>query len=66
MLGTGGIAAPPYMSTAGYPQYNQQHLNQYTPNNAYMQSAAGYWQASNATPNGTKVSQYQNQSPEKK
>jgi hypothetical protein len=63
-LGAGGIAAPPYMPTT-YPQYNQQHLNQYTSNNAYMQSAAGYWSASNAAPNG-KVPQYPNQSPEKK
>ncbi|CAG8522435.1 3487_t:CDS:2 [Acaulospora morrowiae] len=60
-LGTGGIA-PPYMS-AGY-QYNQSHLNQYTPN-SYMQPA-GYWPSSNAASNGNKVPQYPNQSPEKK
>lgn len=65
-LGNSGIAAPPYMPAAGYPQYNQQHLNQYTSNNAYMPATAGYWSASNAAPNGTKVPQYPNQSPEKK
>ncbi|CAG8435297.1 5542_t:CDS:2 [Diversispora eburnea] len=64
-LGNSGIAAPPYMPAAGYPQYNQQHLNQYTSNNAYM-PAAGYWSTSNTAPNGTKVTQYPNQSPEKK
>ncbi|KAF0482340.1 SRF-TF-domain-containing protein [Gigaspora margarita] len=55
-LGTSGIASQ-YMSSAGYPQYGQQHLNQYAPNN-YMQQ---YW-----GPGGNKVPQYSNQSPEKK
>ncbi|CAG8498335.1 13842_t:CDS:2 [Acaulospora colombiana] len=59
-LGTSGIP-PSYMS--GY-QYNQSHLNQYA-QNSYMQPT-GYWPPSNATSNGNKVSQYQNQSPEKK
>ncbi|CAG8474951.1 133_t:CDS:2 [Gigaspora rosea] len=55
-LGTSNIASQ-YMSSAGYPQYGQQHLNQYAPNN-YMQQ---YW-----GPGGNKVPQYSNQSPEKK
>ncbi|CAI2177163.1 8523_t:CDS:2 [Funneliformis geosporum] len=71
--GAGGIAGPPYMSgAAGYPQYGQNHMNQYATNNAYMQTA-NYWgqPAGNATnTNGTgKVPQYSNQinqSPEKK
>ncbi|CAG8470987.1 126_t:CDS:2 [Cetraspora pellucida] len=56
-LGTSGIASQ-YMPSAGYPQYGQQHLNQYAPNNPYMQQ---YW-----GPGGNKVPQYPNQSPEKK
>jgi len=67
--GTGGIAGPPYMSgAAGYPQYGQNHMNQYATNNAYM--PANYWQAAGgntANTNGTnKVPQYSNQSTEKK
>ncbi|CAG8495183.1 24246_t:CDS:2 [Dentiscutata erythropus] len=63
---TGGIAAPPYMPTNSYPQYNQQHLAaQYAPNN-YMQSAYGWSQTAggNSAPNAGKV-QY-TQSSEKK
>jgi len=67
----GAVAGPPgYMSgAAGYPQYQQSHMNQYTANSAYM--PANYWQAGNTTnTNGTnKVPQYSNQinqSPEKK
>lgn len=68
-----GIAAPPYMSgAAGYPQYGQNHMNQYATNNAYMQSA-NYWGQPTGTATNTngagKVPQYSNQinqSPEKK
>ena len=61
--GPGGITGPPYMSgAAGYPQYGQNHMNQYATNNAYM--PANYWQAAGntANTNGTnKVPQYSNQ-----
>src|SRR5688572_33510244 len=67
LSGAGGMAAPPYMSgAAGYPQYGQNHMNQYATNSAYMQSAAAnYWgqtAGSTANTNGTgKVPQYSNQ-----
>ncbi|CAB4420923.1 SRF-TF-domain-containing protein [Rhizophagus irregularis] len=68
-MGTGGLAQS-YMSPAQYPQYNQQHLNQYATaqGSPYMQSpAAGYWNQANTGGNGAaKVQQYSPQPGDKK
>ncbi|CAG8696291.1 19447_t:CDS:1, partial [Gigaspora rosea] len=65
-LSTGGIAAPPYMPTNSYPQYNQQHLAaQYAPNN-YMQSAYGWNQPAGGNNAASGKVQYPTQSSEKK
>jgi hypothetical protein len=69
-MGTGGLAQS-YMSPAQYPQYNQQHLNQYAAaqGSPYMQSptAAGYWNQANTGGNGgAKVQQFSPQPADKK
>ncbi|RIA88131.1 hypothetical protein C1645_775802 [Glomus cerebriforme] len=68
-MGTGGLAQS-YMSPAQYPQYSQQHLNQYAAaqNSPYMQSpTAGYWNQANTGGNGaSKVQQFSPQPAEKK
>lgn len=69
-MGTGGLAQS-YMSPAQYPQYNQQHLNQYAAaqGSPYMQSptAAGYWNQANTGGNGAaKVQQFSPQPTDKK
>ncbi|GES89758.1 SRF-TF-domain-containing protein [Rhizophagus clarus] len=67
-MGTGGLAQS-YMSPAQYPQYNQQHLNQYAAaqGSPYMQSPTGYWNQANTGGNGAaKVQQFSPQPADKK
>lgn len=68
-MGTGGLTQS-YMSPAQYPQYNQQHLNQYATaqGSPYMQSptAASYWNQANTGGNAAKVQQYSPQPADKK